>query len=211
MVVTMQTGIQKLSNLDAVIISQSNPDQNFYGESLDLTDSMLLIKPGFNKDEVYVAELIINLTLSDTYNSGRFYIGKIQTPWDITTVTYNNRPQIEDIREISFGGGNTFSINATQEADGYGIILWGGDITVSMISQILTVTPTTFILPSSVAAYKKVVISWRRFKTDYYVRRIILTRNDIEVLNTEDINSQYVDEAMDYDQTYVYKIYAVLS
>jgi hypothetical protein len=31
------------------------------------------------------------------------------------------------------------------------------------------------------------------------------------VLNTEDINSQYVDEAMDYDQTYVYKIYAVLS
>ena len=52
MVVTMQTGIQKLSNLDAVIISQSNPDQNFYGESLDLTDSMLLIKPGFNKDEV---------------------------------------------------------------------------------------------------------------------------------------------------------------
>ena len=42
----MQTGIQKLSNLDAVIISQKIPDQNFYGESLDLTDSMLLIKLG---------------------------------------------------------------------------------------------------------------------------------------------------------------------
>lgn len=208
---TMQTGIQKLSNLDAVIISQSNPDQNFYGESLDLTDSMLLIKPGFNKDEVYVSELIINLTLSDTYNSGRFYIGKIQNPWDIKTVTYNNRPQIEDIREISFGGGNTFSINATQEADGYGIIIWGGDIVVSMVSQILTVTPTVFNLPSTVAANRKVTITWKRFKTDYYIRRIIITRNDIEVLNTEDINSQYVDEAMDYDQTYVYKIYAVLS
>lgn len=207
----MQTGIQKLSNLDAVIICQSNPDQNFYGESLDLTDSMLLIKPGFNKDEVYVAELIINLTLSDTYNSGRFYIGKIQTPWDITTVTYNTRPQIEDIREISFDGGDTFEIDATQEANSYGIILWGGDITVSMVSQILTVTPTVFNLPSTVAANRKVTITWKRFKTDYYIRRIILTRNDIEVLNTEDINSQYVDEAMDYDQTYVYKIYAVLS
>jgi hypothetical protein len=208
---TMQTGIQKLSNLDAVIISQSNPDQNFYGESLDLTDSMLLIKPGFNKDEVYVSELILNLTLSGTYDSGQFYIGKIQNPWDITTVTYNTRPQIEDIREISFDGGDTFEIDATQEANSYGIILWGGDIVVSMVSQILTVTPTVFNLPSTVAANRKVTITWKRFKTDYYIRRIILTRNDIEVLNTEDINSQYVDEAMEYDRTYVYKIYAVLS
>jgi hypothetical protein len=211
-VIILQTSIQETTNLEAVIISSESPNQNFYGGDLVLNNSMLLIKQGFDINDVYVSEFLINLSLAGTYESRQFLIGKIQSPWDINTVTYNNRPQIGTARGVYFGGGNALGIDATAEANGYGIALWGGNITVAMISQVLSTIPTSIILPTTVAASKKVDITCKPFKTDYFVRKIVITRNDVEVFSRNGLGEvKYTDEQMDYNQSYVYKLYVTLS
>lgn len=203
----------EIIDIEAVIINSINPDDNLSGEDLVLdNDGILLIKPGFEEETMHISELIIRLSLGEAHEGGTLYVGKIKEPWDISTATYNNRPAIAEIREINFSSGSTLEIDATQEANGYGIALWGNSLTVAMITQILSITPSVFNLPPLVAAYKKVVVSWKSFKTDYFVRRVIVTRNGIEVFNSKNTTQmQYIDDKMDYSKSYVYKLYAILS
>jgi len=222
--------IAQIYNLSGTYISQSNADTTYFTDTKYLigNGNQALLKTDFDKSLGYIkrANLIFNVT--NVAVGGTINAVKLNSDWDINTVTYNTSPLFGS-KVSTFNVNNTGAktIDLTQlfkqiyEGDNYGIALFSPTAQVTIDKNVLLLieySPTEIILPNEIHS-NGILVRWKPIKlssSTKYIYKQVLQRSttsnfaegSIEIIfETTDISiSQYLDTTAKPDTNYYYRI-----
>lgn len=227
--------VTKDYNVLGTYISQLNPDTNYSTPTQYLLGggNQILLKTDFDKSLGYIKNATLNIGVDSLTTGGEIKIVKLNSNWDINTVTYNTSPEFDS-------GGYSFNVTSTDSQtlditdlmrkiydsdNNYGIAIYSSVAQMSLnISITLTITyiPTEIIMPNEIHS-NGVLVKWKPVKLPVdskFFHKLRLERGSVPdfpegagtvIFETQDINTtEYFDLTVQSNTNYYYKVFVIV-
>ena len=207
--------------LECSYVNPSLPDINYFTSTHIpiTTNNIMLVKTPTSQLDGTLKSAIIRLGTYAT-GSGTLRVARILNNWNPSTVTFNNRPNLDPFREIPYTiVNNTITLDITEEvleqhlSSSFGIAIWGGTIVdvyvnIEGINSLdFEYLPLEIEPPKTIHARKVDSVKWRLKSSRDLIKRVFVRRNGTIVYDSTNRNiDSFIDTELTENTTNQYEL-----